>query len=140
MEWPRLQPGQAELAKPFADRAFMHAHRPPTGYFGLQVDAPPADHLIGRRIGTSDHQFVQLGLLVLGQKWLPARTFARLQAFDAGRIVAMHPIAKGLSIHAVDSRRLAARPTVQNQRQSQLRRTCAPSEHLADSTRSSALV
>jgi len=119
MDRPRLQPGQTELAKPFADRAFMHVHRPSTGDFGLQVHAPPADHLVDRRIRTLDNQFVQLGLLVLGQKWLPAWAFARLQALDAGRIVAMHPVAKGLSIHAVESRRLAARATVQDQRQSE---------------------
>src|SRR5271157_3942110 len=48
----RLQPGEVELAQPFADRAFRHGDRKAPGHFRAQIDAAPADDLVGPGIGT----------------------------------------------------------------------------------------
>jgi hypothetical protein len=48
-----LQPGQAKLMQPFSDRAFMHLDGKSPRHLGPQVDAPPTDDAIGRRIGAA---------------------------------------------------------------------------------------
>src|SRR5208337_5598719 len=48
----RLQPGEVELAQPFADRAFRHGDRKAPGHFRAQIDAAPADDFVGLGIGT----------------------------------------------------------------------------------------
>ena len=95
----------------------MHIDRKSPRHLGSQVHAPPPHDTIGRRIGTADHQSTQFGLLRLGQVWLPARASSGFQALDARRVVAMHPVAQGLPVHAVEGGRLAARPALQHQRQ-----------------------
>jgi hypothetical protein len=54
---PRLQAGQAELAQPFADRMHMNVDPKLTRNYSPQVDAPPASHLVNRRIRPLDNQF-----------------------------------------------------------------------------------
>jgi hypothetical protein len=54
---PRLQAGQAELVQPFADRMHMNVDPKPTRNHPPQVAAPPASHLVNRRIRPLDNQF-----------------------------------------------------------------------------------
>src|SRR3546814_15049802 len=49
----------------------------------------------------------------------PTRARARLQTRHALVVVAMHPVAQGLTIHAAEPRRLGPRMAFENQRQSQ---------------------
>src|SRR5271165_1943427 len=50
----RLQPGQAELMQPFADRAFMDFNREPALDHRQQIDTPPAHDFVAREIGALD--------------------------------------------------------------------------------------
>jgi hypothetical protein len=115
----RLQAREAKLVQPFADRDLMHLHREPPCHHGLQVDAPPADHMVSRRIGSLDHQFAQLDLLLLCQSGRAVAIATGFQAVDTSGVVAMHPIAQGLSIHPVEGSRLATRMAIKNQCQRQ---------------------
>jgi hypothetical protein len=112
-----LQPGQAKLVQPFSDRAFMHLDGKSPRHLGPQVDAPPTDDAIDRWIGAADHQVTQFGQLLLGQIRLAARALSGFQTRDARRVVAMHPVAQSLPVHAIEGGRIAARPTLQHQRQ-----------------------
>lgn len=103
-----LQPGQAKLMEPFSDRAFMHLEGKSPRHLGPQVDAAPRDDAVGRRIGAADHQVTQFGLLPLGQLRLAARALPEFQTHDARRVAAMHPVAQGLSTHAIEGGRFAA--------------------------------
>jgi hypothetical protein len=64
MVWPRLQPGQAKLVQPPANRALAHLDPKPAGDLGAQVNAAPPHHLVPLRIGPGHHQGPQLGLLL----------------------------------------------------------------------------
>ncbi len=52
MVWPRLQPRQAKLVQPLADRALAHLDPEPAGNLGAQVDAAPPHHPIPLRVGS----------------------------------------------------------------------------------------
>jgi hypothetical protein len=119
MIWSGLQARQPELVEPLADGAFMHLDREPACHLGSDVQASPAHHIMFCRIRTLDDQFSQLGLLRLRQGRHTSRRRAGFQAVDAFGVVAMHPIAQGLPVHAIERRRLAARIAVKNEGQSQ---------------------
>ena len=108
----RLQPGQGKLAKPLADCAFMHCDRPTTRGLGLQIHTPPAIHLMDRQVWPFDHKLTQLGFLRLIKAGRLARALAALEPFNPFRIVAMHPVAEGLSIHAIDRGSFAPAPAI----------------------------
>jgi hypothetical protein len=113
---PRLEPGQTEFSEPFANRADMHINGPAAGHFGLQIHAPPANHVVDCQVRPLDYQFAQFGLLRLGQSGYLAWALAGLQPFQAGCVVTMYPVAKGLAIHAIRSRRLTAWPPIKDKR------------------------
>src|SRR3546814_17255890 len=67
----------------------------------------------------------------------PTRARARLQTRHALVVVAMHPVAQGLTIHAAEPRRLGPRMAFENQRQSQQAADLSPvAESAAERTRS----
>ena len=115
----RLQTRQAKLMQPPADRVLMHPHRKPPLHLGPQIHTSPTHHAVDLWIGAFDHQVEQLGSLQLAQSRSPARVATRLQAPDAGGIVAMHPVAQGLPVHAVELCRFRARASFQNHRHGQ---------------------
>jgi hypothetical protein len=116
---PRLQARQAELVEPLADRAFMHLDREPTRHLGPDVYASPSDHIMFFRIRAVNDQFSQFSLLLLRQGRHASRRPAGFQALHSVGVVAVHPIAQGLPVHAVECGRLAAGTPVKNERQSQ---------------------
>jgi len=97
---PRLQLGEFQLPQPFADRALGNGDREAPGYLRAQIDAAPADNFVDIRIRPGDDQFAQFSHLRLGQFGGRTRCLARHQAVDAGLIVAMNPVAQGLTVHA----------------------------------------
>src|SRR3546814_20022096 len=80
----------------------MHLHRKPARDLGLQIHAAPAHHLVERRLGTPAHQLAQLGPLRLAQSRRPTRARARLQTRHALVVVAMPPVAQGLTTPAAE--------------------------------------
>jgi hypothetical protein len=119
MKGAGLQARQAEPVEPFADGVHMHIDRKPPRHLGLDVRASPAHHLMFCRIRTLDDQLSQFGHLLLRQGRHTARRLARFQALHAVSVVAVHPIAQGLPVHAIERSRLAAPTAVKNQGQSQ---------------------
>jgi len=77
---PRLQPGQANLVQPFADRAFPYRHTKAARNLVAQIHAAPAHHLVDCGVRTRNHQIAQLGHLRLGQFRLWAGGGLRYQA------------------------------------------------------------
>jgi len=65
-----------------------------------QIHAPPAHHPMTNRIGASLNQLGQFGLLLRCEFWLGTWRLQIVQAAQALSVVAMHPIPKGLAIHA----------------------------------------
>src|SRR5450631_1928857 len=61
----------------------------------------------------------------------------RLQAIDPGRIIAMHPVAQRLPVHAILLCRLGRERPSSTNAIARRRRTCAPSPHLLAKLRSS---
>ena len=119
MAWPRLQPRQAELVQPLADRAPAHLDPEPACDLGARVDAAPPHHLVPLRVGPGHHQGPQLGLLLGRQQRRTAGAGARSQAGNTVLIVAVHPVPQGLPIHAALLGRLLPRHTLQDQRDRQ---------------------
>ena len=119
MHRSRLEPCQADLMQPLADRAFVDFDRKAALDHVQQVHTSPAYDFVGCRVRSLDHQVSQFGHLRFCQKWRAARTGAGFQPFDTRLVVAMNPIAQGLPIHAVGRCGFAARMTIQNHRQRQ---------------------
>lgn len=119
MQRTRLQPGQAQLVQPFADRAFMHRHGKAARHFGPQVNAPPAHNLVHIRIRPFDDQCTQFRHLRAGQGARTAGTHLRLQSVNARVVVAANPVAQCLPVHAVLRRRVTTRPAFQDASQRQ---------------------
>ena len=115
MKRARLQSGQLQPAQPLADGSLVYRYGEPLGHLAPQVEASPAHHLVGLGIGAFDHQCLQIIHLRLVESRRSARATARRQARDPGGIVAMHPIAQRLAIHAGQLRRFNARPALQDQ-------------------------
>ena len=139
MERTRLQPGQAQLVQPFADRALMHRHGKAARHLGPRVNAPPAHDLVHVRIRPFDDQRTQFRHLRAGQGARTAGTHLRLQSVNACVIVTANPVAQRLPVHAVLRRRVATRPAFQDASQRQeptnLSRVLALARKQAESTR-----
>ena len=115
----RLQTRQAKFVQPSGDRVLMHFHLEPARHFSLQIHASPTNHPMDLRIGPCERQFEQFSPLQLAQARRPTWRQTRPQPFDACCVVAMHPVAQGLPVHAIELRRFSAWPPLQNHRQSQ---------------------
>ncbi len=85
----------------------------------LEIDAPPANHAVDRRIGAGLDDHRQLCHLRVRQPPPAARTRTVLQAVRPLVIEPMRPIPQRLAIHAADLRGVRAAHTVVNRRQSQ---------------------
>src|SRR5580693_8234006 len=96
-----LEPCQAELVQPSADRAFMNFDREAAFHHFPQVHTSPADGFVDRRVGSLDDEFIQFGPLLLCQKGWTTRRRMRLQPLDTSLVVAVNPVAQGLPVHAV---------------------------------------
>ena len=79
--------------------------------------AAPTHHMIDRRVGPLDDEFIQFGHLRLGQDRRRGPGQAGFEAFDTLIVVAMHPIAQRLPVHPVGRSRDAAGMAVQHHRQ-----------------------
>lgn len=109
-----MKSGQAKLAQPSANRAFVHGDGEAPDHLLAQINAAPAYHVVDFRIGAGKYQFTQFGHLRLGQFGRCARRGARFQALNPGRVVAMHPVAQSLPIHASLPRGIQPRHTLQH--------------------------
>lgn len=85
----RLEPGQLQLAQPFADRALAHRDRKAPSNLVTQINTSPPHDLVHRRIWTSHDQFAQFLQLRLAQLGRGSRCWKRYQAIRAGFVVAM---------------------------------------------------
>ena len=113
---PRLQPGQVHLTKPLRDRSLMNGYQKVPRDLLPQIDTPPPHDVIHDRIRPGHHQLTKLGHLHLVQQRRWTRTDPRRQARHAVSVIAMHPVAQCLPIHAVHLRGLCARTALQYQR------------------------
>lgn len=103
----------------FAHRAYVQPHRPARRDFITQISTPPTDHLLAVRVWTIQNHLPQFSHLFVTQCRRTARNITRMQPIDTLRVVAVHPIAQCLSIHAVVSRRLRPAITIQHRRDRQ---------------------
>ena len=100
MVGPRLQPGQAQPTQHLADRPLVHDHPVPLGNRCRQVEAAPTGHTVDRRIGTGEHQSLQLLHLLRRQCRWTAAAMGIAQPADTIVIIAVNPVAQRLAIHA----------------------------------------
>src|SRR4051812_43108160 len=111
-KWRKRGPAQH-----LADRALAQPDREAGLDQGLQVDAPPAHHAVPVRVRPLLHGGHQLGLLPGREARLAPRPGPVAEAGEAFGVVAVHPVAQGLPVHAGRPRRLLARGPLQHQRQ-----------------------
>src|SRR5271157_6068697 len=112
---PRLKPGHAKPAQQLANRTLGHTDRPAGRDFRPQVSAAPAYHLVALKVRAFQHHRPKLLHLGLVQHRRASRAATRTQSGHAFRIVAEHPVAQRLPIHAVDLRRRLAWMALQDQ-------------------------
>jgi hypothetical protein len=65
-------------------------------------------------VSPCNDQIKQFGRLRIGQSGGFTRAFAGLQPFESSYVAAMHTFAKSLSIHAIQSNRIAAGPAIKH--------------------------
>src|SRR5690242_8272772 len=108
---------EAEPAQDLADRALVQAS-PEAGLDqGLEVDPPPPHHAVAVGVRPPLDGGRQLRFL-LGREPRPApRPGPVAQARETLGVVAVHPVAQGLPVHAGVPRRLLPRAPLQHQRQ-----------------------
>ena len=104
---------------------------------GLQVDPPPAHHAVPVRVRPPLDGGRQLGLLLGREPRLAPRPGPVVQAGEALGVVAVHPVAQGLPVHAGRPRRLLARGPSSTSARASIRRAALASRHRAASRRSS---
>src|SRR3954454_10498800 len=85
---------------------------PPLGQLA-QVAGAPSDAAVSLQPRTPQDQALQGGLLPLVERAGPARPRPVAQALDPFRVVAVHPVAQGLPVHAGGPRRLIPAHPVQ---------------------------
>ena len=112
-------PAKPETTQQIADRALSQMHAPFLLDLARQIDPPPTNDPVFGELRTGPYPPGHHHRLLLGE--LRCRT-RRALVTETGKpqgIVAMHPIAQALPLHAAVRRRLLARAAVKNQRQSQ---------------------
>ena len=85
----------------------------------LEVDPSPTHHAVPIRVRSPLHDRRQLGPLLRGEARLAPRPGPVAQAGEPSRVVAMHPVAQGLPVHAGVPRRFLPRGPLQHQGQGQ---------------------
>src|SRR5689334_3913273 len=114
---PDRHAGEAEPAQDLADRALAQPDREAGLDQRLEVDPAPPHHAVPVRVRPPLHGGHQLGLLLGRETRLAPRPGPVAQAGEALRVVAVHPVAQGLPVHAGRPRRFLARGPLQHQRQ-----------------------
>src|SRR5436305_14577292 len=117
MPGPDRDAAEAEPAQDLADRALVRPDREPRLDRGLEVHPSPAHHAVPLRVRPPLDGGGQLGLLLGGKPWPRPRAAPVAEAIEPLLVVAVHPVAQGLPVHAGRPRRLRPRGPLQHQRQ-----------------------
>src|SRR6516225_1877943 len=110
MSWPCADIGKAEFLQNAPDTDLPEIDAKPLLDDASQVDAAPTHHAVFHRIRASHDYRAQLLLLRLCQLRRPPRRGRVEETIGPFRVVGMHPVAQGLTIHSPDARRGPARP------------------------------
>lgn len=119
ISWPHRYPTEAEAMKQIADRTLGQLDPIALLDHVREVDPPPSHHAMFGQVRPVANQLRHLSFLFRRQPWFGSGRGSIMQPFQTFSIVAMHPVAQALSIHAAGGRRLLARFAVQHQRQGQ---------------------
>src|SRR5689334_10316716 len=103
---PRLLPGEVEPAQQPPDPALAVADAEAALDQLAQVAGAPGDAAVALQPRTPQDEALQGGLPPLVERARPARPRPVAQALDPFRVVAVHPVAQGLPVHAGGPRRL----------------------------------
>ena len=123
---PRLLPGEVEPAQQPPDPALAVAHPEAALDQLAQVAGAPGDAAVALQLRAPQDQALQGRLPALVERAGPARPRPVAQALDALRVVAVHPVAQGLPVHAGGPRRLLPAHPVQRVGQRQQARADPP--------------
>jgi hypothetical protein len=106
--WTHREPAIAEPREHFADRAFVQLNAELPLQFVAQIRPAPAHHPVHRRIGTCfNHR--REGSSLFGREFgTSPQPLAVVEPWQALGVVAMNPVAQGLTIHAAGLRRARA--------------------------------
>jgi hypothetical protein len=105
---PHREAGEAEPAQDLADRALVQLDREAGLDQRLEVDPPPADHAVPRRVRSLLDDLFQFPHLLGREPWFRPGMAPVAQAGEPLRVVAMHPVAQGLAVHSGVAGRLLA--------------------------------
>jgi len=103
--WPHRDPTTAEAMKQIADRTLGKLDPIALLDHLREVDPPPSHHAMLGQIRPLANQLRHLSSLLHSQPRFGSRRGSIMQPFKTLRIVAMHPVAQALSIHAAGGRR-----------------------------------
>lgn len=106
--WAYRYPPEAETTKQITDRTFGQLDPIVLLDHVREVDPPPAHHTMLGQIGSVANKLRNRALLLGGEPGLRPGRGSIMQPLQTFSIVAMHPVAQALSIHAAGGRRLAA--------------------------------
>src|SRR4051812_20495298 len=123
---PRLLPGEVEPAQQPPDPALAVAHPEAALDQLAQVAGAPGDAAVPLQLGAPQDQALQGRLTALVERAGTARPRPVAQALDPFRVVAVHPVAQGLPVHAGRPRRLVPAHPVQGVGQRQQAATHPP--------------
>jgi hypothetical protein len=104
MPRPRRLPGQIEPVQQLAQSALVVGDPEALPHDPAEVDQPPSRDAIDLGIGTRQYDRLQRRLLAFCQPAWPAITPVVRQPSRPATIVADHPIAQRLPVHACDAR------------------------------------
>src|SRR5215831_7405568 len=119
MLWPCADIGKAEFLQKAPDTDLTEIDAKPLLDDAFKIDAAPTHHAVLHRVRTSHDYRAQLLLLRLCQLRRPPRRARVDETIGPFRVVGMHPVAQGLTIHSTDPRRSPAALPVQNRSQGQ---------------------
>ena len=117
--WPHRDTPKAETTKQIANRSFGQLDPIALLDHVREVDPPPTDNAMLGQIRPVTNQLGHLPFLLGREPRLRSRRSSIPKTHKAFRIVAVHPVAQDLPVHAARYRSLAARLALQHQRQGQ---------------------
>jgi hypothetical protein len=113
---PHRYPPEAEATQQIADRSFGQLDPVALLDHMRQIDPAPAHHPMLGQIRSFANQLGHLSFLLRGESRFGSGSGSIVKALQTFRIVAVHPVAKNLQVHAAGFRCLAARLAFQHQR------------------------
>ena len=116
---PHRQTAEAETTQQSADRAFSQPNTELLLNLLRQIDQPPPHHTVFGQLWPLPNPLRHLRLLLRCQPRRSARMRSIKKSAQTLGVVAMHPVAQNLSIHAAKCCRIAARAPIQDMRQGQ---------------------